>query len=153
MGGGGDVIVVTPTFLRFSCPRQGGLKGFFGKGGLKTQWARDIPYAMITLLIYETIQNAAARRREPGPKQKKGSALENMVIGAVAGGMGSLATNPMDMIKTRMMTTPERYTGPMDVVWTALRAEGPQVWHHTGIPRGDGCRERDQSRTGARSDR
>lgn len=50
-----------------------------------------------------------------------------MVIGAVAGGIGSLVTNPMDMIKTRMMTDPQSYAGPMDAAWIALRKEGPQV--------------------------
>lgn len=111
--------------LNASASLQGGLGGFFGKGGLKTQWARDIPYAMVTLLVYESLQKAAARRR--GPKSPKASPFENMVIGAVAGGMGSLVTNPMDMIKTRMMTSPEMYTGPMDAAWIALRKEGPQV--------------------------
>lgn len=90
------------------------------------QWARDIPYAMVTLLVYETLQKAAARRRGPDGA-KKASPIENMIIGAVAGGMGSLVTNPMDMIKTRMMTSPELYAGPMDAAWIALRNEGPQV--------------------------
>lgn len=111
---------------------QGGLLGFFGKGGLKMQWARDIPYAMVTLLVYETLQKAAARRKGPGSegsrsKEAKANPLENMVIGAIAGGMGSLVTNPMDMIKTRMMTSPELYAGPMDAAWKALTKEGPHV--------------------------
>lgn len=114
---------------------QGGLLGFFGKGGLKMQWARDIPYAMVTLLVYETLQKAAARRKRPGesgsgsgsPREAKANPLENMVIGAIAGGMGSLVTNPMDMIKTRMMTSPELYAGPMDAAWKALSKEGPHV--------------------------
>lgn len=94
------------------------------------QWARDIPYAMVTLLVYETLQKAAARRKgPPGSKAKEAKAnpFENMIIGAIAGGMGSLVTNPMDMIKTRMMTSPELYAGPMDAVWKALSNEGPQV--------------------------
>lgn len=94
------------------------------------QWARDIPYAMVTLLVYETLQKAAARRKGPPgskDKQAKANPLENMVIGAIAGGMGSLVTNPMDMIKTRMMTSPELYAGPMDAAWKALSKEGPQV--------------------------
>lgn len=104
------------------------------------QWARDIPYAMVTLLVYETLQKAAARRKGPvdaGSGSGSGSGsrgqgakanpLENMVIGAIAGGMGSLVTNPMDMIKTRMMTSPELYAGPMDAAWKALSKEGPHV--------------------------
>lgn len=81
---------------------------------------------MVTLLVYETLQNYAAKRRGPGAT-KKGSPIENMIIGAIAGGMGSLVTNPMDMVKTRMMTAPELYASPMDAAWKALRAEGPQV--------------------------
>lgn len=81
---------------------------------------------MITLLVYETLQNAASRRKGPNAPEKN-SVFENMVIGALAGGMGSLATNPMDMVKTRMMTAPHRYAGPMDAAWKALRMEGPQV--------------------------
>lgn len=125
---------LTPTFLTRLCTRsrrpQEGLLGFFGKGGLKMQWARDIPYAMVTLLVYETLQKAAARRKGPPGAKKKGAKanpIENMVIGAIAGGMGSLVTNPMDMIKTRMMTSPELYAGPMDAAWKALSKEGPQV--------------------------
>lgn len=97
------------------------------------QWARDIPYAMVTLLVYETLQKTAARRKSPGDssesssKGAKANPLENMVIGAIAGGMGSLVTNPMDMIKTRMMTSPELYAGPMDAAWKALSKEGPHV--------------------------
>lgn len=101
------------------------------------QWARDIPYAMVTLLVYETLQKAAARRKDSGDaesgsgssrgKGAKANPLENMVIGAIAGGMGSLVTNPMDMIKTRMMTSPELYAGPMDAAWKALSQEGPHV--------------------------
>lgn len=78
---------------------------------------------MVTLLVYETLQKAAARRKTSGGA----SALENRVIGAVAGGTGSLVTNPMDMVKTRMLTPPESYAGPIDAAWTALRKEGPQV--------------------------
>eukprot|EP00904_Undaria_pinnatifida_P010616 jgi/Undpi1/6685/HiC_scaffold_20.g09164.m1 len=113
---------------------EGGLLGFFAKGGLKMQWARDIPYAMVTLLVYETLQKAAARRRGPNGS-KKASPIENMVIGAIAGGMGSLVTNPMDMIKTRMMTSPELYAGPMDAAWIALRNEGPQAFMKGAAPR------------------
>ncbi|CAB1119979.1 unnamed protein product [Ectocarpus sp. CCAP 1310/34] len=117
---------------------EGGLVGFFGKGGLKTQWARDIPYAMVTLLVYETLQKAAARRKGPPGTKKKGAKanpIENMVIGAIAGGMGSLVTNPMDMIKTRMMTSPELYAGPMDAAWKALSKEGPQAFLKGATPR------------------
>eukprot|EP00752_Nemacystus_decipiens_P003992 g3657.t1 len=121
--------------------REGGLLGFFGKAGLKMQWARDIPYAMVTLLVYETLQKAAARQKESGSgsrppgKGAKANPIENMVIGAIAGGTGSLVTNPMDMIKTRMMTSPELYAGPMDAAWKAFSKEGPQAFLKGATPR------------------
>lgn len=87
---------------------------------------------MVTLLVYETLQKMAARRKgtAAGGSQNeaaKANPFENMIIGAIAGGMGSLVTNPMDMVKTRMMTSPELYAGPMDAAWQALSKEGPQV--------------------------
>ncbi|CAM9371335.1 unnamed protein product [Hapterophycus canaliculatus] len=134
----------TTSVALTSIYREDGLLGFFGKSGLKMQWARDIPYAMVTLLVYETLQKAAARRKcSPGSEENSNSSerkaqaspLENMVIGAIAGGMGSLVTNPMDMIKTRMMTSPELYAGPMDAAWKALSKEGPHAFLKGATPR------------------
>ncbi|CAM9141643.1 unnamed protein product [Phaeothamnion confervicola] len=124
-----------------------GLLGFFGKSGLATQMARDIPYAMITLLVYESLQTWSRRRRADAAAATvagggvaaavpfKASPFETMFIGAVAGGIGSLLTNPMDVIKTRIMTSPEVYSGAMDAVWTTLRVEGPLAFLKGATPR------------------
>ena len=47
-----------------------------------------------------------------------------MWVGAASGAVASLATMPMDVIKTRWMVSPERYEGLADVVTQTYRSEG-----------------------------
>lgn len=85
-----------------------GFSGFWQ--GLTAQIVRDIPYAMITLLVYETLQTWVLRQREVtgATEEEKGTMrmlpFEALLVGALAGGTGSFLTNPMDVVKTRMMT-------------------------------------------------
>ncbi|CAM9487761.1 unnamed protein product [Chrysoparadoxa australica] len=116
--------------------KTGGLYAFFGPGGLTTQWARDIPYAIVTLLMYETLQSANRKRK--GVRDRVPLLLRNMVIGAVAGGTGSLATNPMDVIKTRMMTQvtgAAQYTTATHCLRDLLATEGPFALLKGATPR------------------
>jgi hypothetical protein len=83
---------------------ESGMPGFWQ--GLSAQMARDIPYAMATLLVYESL-HAGYRHRKKELRGEKDlpllTPLENGIIGAIAGGFGSALTNPMDVVKTRMM--------------------------------------------------
>jgi hypothetical protein len=81
--------------------RQGGLRAFFPMGGISIQMVRDIPYAVVTLLSYEYVRDHWV---EPRAKQYGSSAWRDMSAGALAGGLGSYATNPLDVIKTRLQT-------------------------------------------------
>jgi solute carrier family 25 S-adenosylmethionine transporter 26 len=92
--------------------REQGLGGFWQ--GLSAQMARDILYAMATLLVYELLKQhaAASLEKKRSAAAAEGGAealpvaltsLQNGVIGALAGGFGSFVTNPMDVVKTRMM--------------------------------------------------
>jgi len=112
----------------------------FPKGGIAIQMMRDIPYAVVTLLLYENLQAWSIQRRRQneaqqllllakGGKKKRGTATivsskkkgggkeiqqasSDMLLGAMAGGMGSWVTNPLDVIKTRLQTAPpEVYDG------------------------------------------
>ena len=56
---------------------------------------RDIPYAIVTLMTYECL-------REHWVKKHEKAAWRDMATGAIAGGLGSYVTNPMDVIKTRL---------------------------------------------------
>jgi solute carrier family 25 (mitochondrial S-adenosylmethionine transporter), member 26 len=125
--------------------KESGVFGFFGRGGIITQLARDIPYAIVTLLVYESLQSytAAQRLRAAGAASSdtaataviKSTTLQNMVIGAIAGGIGTLATNPMDVVKTRMMTSPHLYAGALDVAVKTLQREGPLAFLRGATPR------------------
>jgi Mitochondrial carrier protein len=128
--------------------KESGVFGFFGRSGIITQLARDIPYAIVTLLVYESLQSytAAQRQRTAGTDNGsttttaatsviKSTTLQNMVIGAIAGGIGTLATNPMDVVKTRMMTSPHLYAGALDVAVKTLQREGPLAFLRGATPR------------------
>jgi solute carrier family 25 (mitochondrial S-adenosylmethionine transporter), member 26 len=77
--------------------QTGGLRAFFPLGGVPIQMMRDIPYAMATLLCYECLQRSVVKYQNLYPKQ-----WLDAFAGAIAGGIGSYVTNPMDVIKTRL---------------------------------------------------
>ena len=76
--------------------RANGMRAFFPPGGVSSQMVRDIPYAVLTLLAYEALRENWVRGRT-GP-------FYAMVSGGLSGGWGSWATNPLDVIKTRLQT-------------------------------------------------
>ena len=110
-----------------------GMNAFFPKGGVGIQMIRDIPYAVFTLLSYEWLQSGWARRgledEEDVPTWK------NMVCGAAAGGVGSLLTNPMDVVKTRIQTDPSMFNGIVDCARATLRDEGAAAFMRGSAPR------------------
>jgi len=75
--------------------RSEGMRGFFPLGGICTQMVRDIPYAVVTLCTYEAIQDKWIQR-----SQVQQQSWKDMASGAIAGGVGSFLTNPMDVVKT-----------------------------------------------------
>ena len=122
--------------MMFHSP-QGALRAFFPLGGVAAQMARDIPYAIVTLLSYEYIRDTWIL---PNERQRGGqpSTWRNMVCGGVAGGIGSYVTNPMDVIKTRLQTassavdlTPS-VSETFATIWTQ---EGPSAFLKGSVPR------------------
>ncbi len=64
---------------------------------------RDIPYAVVTLLTYEHLKHVWKPKAEQQyPTVPKRS--WDLLVGGLAGGIGSYVTNPMDVIKTRLQT-------------------------------------------------
>ena len=120
------------------------IKPFFPLGGISSQMARDIPYAIFTLLTYEYLRdNWVSKHENTSSKSKLASGWwKDMVAGAVAGGVGSYLTNPMDVIKTRLQTSNKigdtsivAYTGVWDCAQKIYLEEGPRAFLKGSIPR------------------
>lgn len=62
-------------------------------------------------------------------------ATETSVIGALAGAITGLATTPLDVIKTRLMTQGERgqYKGIVDCARQIYREEGSSAFLRVGV--------------------
>jgi solute carrier family 25 S-adenosylmethionine transporter 26 len=135
--------------------KGGGVSAFFPPGGIGVQMVRDIPYAVVTLICYEMLQErwvrpSVARRKaralEAG-KMSSGAAsyatalkdalfTESMIAGALAGGIGSFVTNPMDVLKTRIQTSSSLYNGSiLKCVQMTLQDEGIQAFGKGVVPR------------------
>lgn len=67
------------------------MEALFPKGGILIQTIRDVPYAIATLLVYESLQEAVRKRTgTTTPKLKK---QWDFIIGGVSGGIGSWVTS------------------------------------------------------------
>jgi solute carrier family 25 S-adenosylmethionine transporter 26 len=112
------------------CWKNEGIKGLFGGGKLASQIARDVPYAVATLVTYELLQISARSyvtylredNNDNGAFKSTERAL-NAACGSVAGGLGSFVTNPMDVVKTRMMTS-RQYPDVLTAAARIYREEG-----------------------------
>lgn len=111
---------------------QGGVLAFFGKHDIASQILRDVPYAMVTLLTYEALHRL---RRHLNKGVKRNNPLQDSLIGAVAGGVGTFVSNPMDVVKTRVMTQGHLYKGVWDVVGRTYAEEGASAFFKGAAPR------------------
>jgi hypothetical protein len=74
-----------------------GIKGFYA--GLKPIILRDISYSMITFAIYENLKQYYFKE-----KNELITTTGAGIFGFLAGATGAFLTNPLDVIKTRLMT-------------------------------------------------
>eukprot|EP01038_Epipyxis_sp_PR26KG_P006979 gene6979-9540_t len=106
--------------------------GVFGGGRLISQIVRDVPYAIFTLMSYEILQSLSLRRnaRErhdnnlgntTSIEECRNSKLQDALNGALAGGIGTLLTTPMDLIKTRLMTTKNKDSTTVGILVTIVK--------------------------------
>jgi len=113
------------------------LASFFPMGGVSAQMARDIPYAIITLLSYEYLRDHWVQVVE----ERRGGVVSpwrNMVTGGLAGGIGSYLTNPMDVIKTRLQmqtTDVVKYAGVWDCARLTLEEDSAMAFLRGSVPR------------------
>lgn len=67
--------------------------------------------------------------------------ITHFVCGAAAGTAGTLAGNPIDVVKTRIMNMKKskagieaEYTGALDCIWKTLKREGPLAFYRGALP-------------------
>ncbi|GAB0498179.1 hypothetical protein MMPV_009520 [Pyropia vietnamensis] len=113
--------------------------------GLPAQLARDIPFAATEFLMYEALQSRERRRAaEKGGGGGGGERLSRgLGVGAVSGAVASFVSNPLDVVKTRLMTQIAssatggtlRYRGVAHAAVTIAREEGVGAFARGLVPR------------------
>lgn len=117
------LIVGVKTILRKEGPRA-----FFT--GYGATLFRDVPYTMLELGVYDLLKSfAVAARRSVTGRDGSAHQSDELVAAAVTGGFIGFVTNPLDVIKTRMMTaTKGTLTGPVAAGRLLLRDSGPKAF-------------------------
>lgn len=114
----------------------GGMRAFFPMGGISIQMIRDIPYAIVTLMTYEYLRENWVHPMRAYKNNNNRAPWRDMVAGGFSGGVGSLATNPMDVIKTRLQINPDLYGGNVLVcAQKTLEEGGPSAFLRGSVPR------------------
>ncbi|MBA0659566.1 hypothetical protein Goklo_011686, partial [Gossypium klotzschianum] len=111
-----------PAAVRLIVAKEG-FRGLYA--GYGSFLLRDLPFDAIQFCIYEQLRigyKLAAQRDLNDP--------ENAIIGAVAGAITGTVTNPLDVIKTRLMVqgSSKQYKGILDCVRTIMREEGTHAF-------------------------
>lgn len=76
--------------------RKEGIKGMFASAHAAI--ARDAPFAAIYFTTYEVTKNTQKKYIKEGNEGL--NVYNNLLSGAIAGGTASIATNPIDVVKT-----------------------------------------------------
>ena len=101
-----------------------------GPRGFYSGWAptisRNLPFIVICFCSFDAFQRRALRDRPDGASL---TTAENYLYGVSSALIGGLCTQPVDVIKTRLMTQAAvrgaaPYAGVADCVRTMLRTEG-----------------------------
>jgi len=112
--------------------KEEGLAGWFT--GFLPTLARNMPMVVIVFTSFARLK--ALYKTRTGREVSSG---ESMLLGALAGGVAVGLTQPIDVIKTRLMTqalssqTP--YTGPVDCMLRIAAEEGLHTFYAGLVPR------------------
>jgi len=134
------VMAVTPSGKQyknlvtvfFKIYREEGLLALYR--GLTPTLLGVIPYAGTSFFTYETLKEAAVRRKGGDETQSHlASPLERLGAGAVAGLLGQTASYPLDIVRRRMQTC--RQLGKGDK-YSSVRVTLATVFRQEGVRRG-----------------
>uniref|UniRef100_A0A7S3K3J8 Mitochondrial carrier protein n=1 Tax=Aureoumbra lagunensis TaxID=44058 RepID=A0A7S3K3J8_9STRA len=106
-----------------------GPRAFFT--GYGSTLVRDVPYTMLELGLYDLFKSAAIKTRAAlsGNVYQESRQSDELIAAAVTGGIAGFATNPLDIIKTRMMTASAgSLTGPIAAAQILLKDGGPRAF-------------------------
>lgn len=121
--------------------REEGIFGMFNGGKLAIQVLRDVPYAMITAVCYESLQGMMNNRVDRLSQRRAGLGLassqhsavvqrrrtaQDAICGSIAGAVSISLTTPLDVVKTRLMSGGDQYGyfTVTDAVTRMLKEEG-----------------------------
>lgn len=124
----------TPLSAFHSLWSAGGVAAFFPGGAVLAQLARDIPFGVALLISYESFKWMLRRSRKEGYEPPPWA---DAACGALAGAIGTILTNPMDVVKTRAMTMPGSLDarGAIALAAAILRDEGVAGFARGAVPR------------------
>ena len=121
---------IYPNFLTAvsKIARTEGLLGFYS--GWAPTVSRNLPFVVICFCSFDAFKERALRDRPEGASL---TTFENYAFGVSSALIGGLCTQPIDVVKTRLMTQAAvvgavPYTGVVDCVSTMLRTEGPGIF-------------------------
>ena len=87
--------------------------------------ARNVPFVMTTFTTMDILKSKLLRRK---PEKTSLSTAETVAVGVAAAFVAGVVTNPMDVVKTRLMTQAASqqvpYSSALDCLVTMVRTEG-----------------------------
>ena len=122
---------IYPTFAAAvsSIWKEEGLRGFYS--AWQPTMARNVPFVAITFTTMDVFKTLLLRKG--GSPKKELTTLQNVAIGMSAALVAGCITQPVDVIKTRLMTQAASnqapYTSAVDCFLTILRTEGPATFY------------------------
>ncbi|CAN8064101.1 unnamed protein product [Agarophyton chilense] len=103
--------------------------------GLSAQLARDVPYAAVEFVVYENLKE----RFKSDGRMVKRARSHSLIVGGVSGAIAAVISNPLDVVKTRLMTQTStsavRYRGVAHALTTVASQEGLSAFAKGIAPR------------------
>lgn len=105
----------------FNALRSRGWGAFYN--GYSSTLLREIPFSCIQFPIWEAGKMAVAARTNDG----KCPPIASAALGSISGAFAAACTTPLDVVKTRLMTSPESYTGVLQTINKVRTEEGTRA--------------------------
>lgn len=113
-----------------------GAKGFYA--GYTGVCLRDIPYTMFELGLYDNFKSLylKIKNRDTQPGENiKITQMDEIIAAAITGGITGYLSNPLDMIKTKLMVDGQLYSGFFDCVRKTVQTGGVSSLFNGGAAR------------------